>query len=70
VSAVHTELHDLVDQLSEDQATSVLAWIRSNASPLERRERALATLDRVRDRLSGVTGIDEELDRLRDNPRG
>ena len=35
-----------------------------------RKTRAAATLERVRERMQGVTGIDEELQRLRDEGRG
>lgn len=60
------ELHQLVDQLPEEQLAPVLQLIRRD----ERRARAVATLRTVQQRMTGVTGADEELDALRDGGRG
>lgn len=60
------ELHQLVDQLPEERLAPVLRPIRGDS----RRARAVATLEAVRARLSGVTEVDEELSRLRDGGRG
>ncbi|GAA4228176.1 hypothetical protein FHR32_002586 [Streptosporangium album] len=64
------ELHPLVDESPEDRALPVLALVRENVSSSRRRERAAAALESIRDRMRGVTGVDEELDRLRDESRG
>jgi hypothetical protein len=66
MSAMREELHHLVDQLPEERLAPVLQLIRGDG----RRARAVATLEAVRARMSGVTGIDEELSRLRDGDRG
>lgn len=64
------ELHHLVDELPEDRVAPVLAVVRENISPERRRQQALATLEIVREKMRGVTGVDEELDELRDGSRG
>ena len=66
MSAMREELHHLVDQLPEERLAPVLQLIRGDG----RKTRAVATLEAVRARMSGVTGIDEELFRLRDGDRG
>jgi hypothetical protein len=66
MSALREELHHLVDQLPEDRLAPVLQLIRGDG----RKTRAVATLEAVRARMSGVTGVDEELSRLRDGDRG
>jgi hypothetical protein len=58
-----------VDQLPEEQVAPVLALVRETALPV-RRDQAVATVQRIRERMSGVTGVDEELDQLRDESRG
>jgi hypothetical protein len=65
MSAVREELHHLVDQLPEERLAPVLQLIRGD----ERRMRATATLEIVRRRLHGITGVDEELSQLRDGDR-
>lgn len=60
------ELHQLVDQLPEERLAPVLRLIRGDSG----RARAVATLEAVQARLSGVTEVDEELSRLRDGGRG
>lgn len=69
MSALRDELHHWVDQLPDERVAPVLALVRENALP-GRREQAVAALERVRERMSGVTGVDDELDRLRDGSRG
>jgi hypothetical protein len=66
MSAMREELHHLVDQLPEERLALVLQLIRGDG----RKTRAVARLEAVRARMSGVTGIDEELSRLRDGDRG
>ncbi|MBB6345764.1 hypothetical protein ACWGH8_09920 [Nonomuraea muscovyensis] len=70
MSEMRAELHSLVDQLPDDQVVPVLALVRENVVASRRRERAVASLARVRERMRGVTGLDEELDRLREGSRG
>jgi hypothetical protein len=70
MSAMREELHLLVDQLPEDRVLSVLTLVRENVSSSRRRERAAVALERIRGRMRGVTGMDEELDRLREESRG
>jgi hypothetical protein len=69
MSALRDEPHHLVDQLPEDRVAPVLALVRENAAP-DRRSQAVATLERICKRMHGVTGVDEELDLLRDGSRG
>jgi hypothetical protein len=69
MSAMREELHSLVDQLPDEQVQPVLALVRENLAS-SRRTRAAAALERIRERLRGVTGVDEELDRLREGSRG
>lgn len=69
MSVTRDELHHLVDQLPEERLAPVRELIRGDAAA-ERRARAAATLERVRERMHGVTGVDEELQRLRDDGRG
>jgi hypothetical protein len=65
MSVTRDELHHLVDQLPEERLAPVLELIRGDAAT-ERKARAAATVERVRERMHGVTGADEELQRLRD----
>lgn len=66
MSAMREELHQLVEQLPEERLAPVLRLIRGD----ERRIRAAATFDTVRERMHGVVGLDEELSALRDGGRG
>jgi hypothetical protein len=68
MSVTRDELHHLVDQLPEERLAPVLELIRKDATG--RKTRAAATLERVRERMHDVTGVDEELERLRDEDRG
>jgi hypothetical protein len=65
MSVTRDELHHLVDQLPEERLAPVLELIRSDAAT-ERKTRAAATRVRVQDRMQGVAGVDEELQRLRE----
>jgi hypothetical protein len=69
MSVMRDELRHLVDQLPEERLAPVLELIRGDAAT-GRKARAAATLERVRERMHGVTGVDEELQRLRDEGRG
>lgn len=69
MSAMREELHHLVDQLPKDRLAPVLQLIREDAAA-ERKERAVAALARAQERMRGVTGLDEELQWLRDGGRG
>ncbi|MGW3347639.1 hypothetical protein ACWDA3_30440 [Nonomuraea rubra] len=69
MSAPREELHSLVDQLPEDRVQPVLALVRENLLA-SRRMRAAEALERIRDKMRGVTGVDEELDQLREGSRG
>jgi hypothetical protein len=69
MSVTRDELHHLVDQLPEERLASVLELIRTDAA-IERKAEAAATLERVQERMHDVTGIEEELKRLRDEDRG
>jgi len=62
-------LFRLVEQLPEERLGPVLRMIRGDVGT-ERRMRAVAAIERVQERLRGVTGIDEELAGLRDGGRG
>jgi hypothetical protein len=70
MGAMREELHALVDRLPDDRVQPVLALVRENLETAGRRERALAIMERVQERMRGVTGVDEELDRLREGARG
>ncbi|MFC4057255.1 hypothetical protein ACFOWE_03065 [Planomonospora corallina] len=70
MSAMREELHLLVDQLPADRVPPVLALVRENVPSSRRREKALAALERIRGRMQGATGVDEDLDRLREESRG
>ena len=59
------ELHYLVDLLPEEKVAPVLALVRETAAS-GARERAMAALTQAQSRMHGVTGIDEELRRQRD----
>ena len=69
MSVTRDELHHLVDQLPEERLAPVLELIRGDAAT-EHKMRAAATLEHVRERMHRVTGVDEELQRLRDEGRG
>src|ERR1700753_3489046 len=69
MSVTRDELPHLVDQLPEERLAPVLELIRGDAAT-GRKTKAAATLERVQERMHGVTGIDEELQRLRDEGRG
>ncbi|MFF4620809.1 hypothetical protein [Nonomuraea jabiensis] len=69
MSAMRDELHSLVDQLPDDRVQPVIALVRENLLA-SRRIQAAAALERIRDRMRGVTGVDEELDQLREGSRG
>ena len=69
MSVTRDELHHLVDQLPEERLAPVLELIRGDTAT-GRKTEAAATLERVRERMHGVVGIDEELQRLRDEDRG
>ena len=70
MSALREELHLWVDRLPEDRVAPLLALVRDSVTASSRRAHAVATLERVQGKLRGVTGVDEELDRLRDESRG
>ncbi|MFI6499830.1 hypothetical protein [Nonomuraea typhae] len=70
MSATRDELHALVDELPDEQVAPVLALVRENVAAARRREGAVLALERIRERMRGVTGVDEELERLRDESRG
>jgi hypothetical protein len=69
MSAMREELHHLVDELPEDRLAPVLQLIREDAVT-GRRAQAAVTLEHVRERMHGVTDVDEELQHLRDGGRG
>jgi hypothetical protein len=69
MSVSRGELHHLVDQLPEERLAPVLELIRGDAAT-GRKAQAAATLERVREHMQGVTGVDDELQRLRDDDRG
>lgn len=66
MSAMREELHHLVDELPEERLEPVLQLIRGD----DRKARAIAALETIQKRMSGVTGVDEELVLLRDGGRG
>jgi Mlc titration factor MtfA (ptsG expression regulator) len=59
MSAMRDELHQLVDRLPEEQLAPVLQLIRRD----ERRAQAVATLKTVQQRMAGVTGVDEDVEK-------
>ncbi|MFI6170927.1 hypothetical protein ACIBCN_29400 [Nocardia sp. NPDC051052] len=69
MSALRDELHLLVDRLPDGELAPVLELARQRARRGRRRE-AAAALAQIQARMSGVTGVDDELDRLRDGDRG
>lgn len=69
MTAMREELHSLVDRLPEERVASVLAIVRASVSAADRRAQAIATFERVRDRMAGVTGLDEERSERRDGTR-
>ena len=62
VSALREEFHRLVDELPEERLAPVLQLVRDYV----RRSRAIAALEVIQERMSGVAGADEELSVLRD----
>jgi type III restriction enzyme len=61
-------MRQLIDLIFEQRRTS---YLESRQAPRRRsREEVLALMSRVRDKTRGVTGVDDELRRLRDDPRG
>lgn len=66
---MRVELHHLVDQLPGDRLAPVLRLIRQDRSAGSQL-RAVATLERLQDRMRGTTGVDEQLQELRDGGRG
>lgn len=64
MSALRDELHHLLDRLPDDRLPPVLAVVRDNM-PTPYRDRALANLERIRQRMQDATGLDEELDKIR-----
>ena len=69
MSALRHELHELVDQLPDGELAPVLELARQRARR-SRRAQAAVALAHAQERTSGVTGADEELERLRDGERG
>jgi hypothetical protein len=69
MSVMREDLHHMVDQLPEERLASVLQLIREDAAA-GRRAQAVSTLARVQERMRGMTGLDEELQELRDGGRG
>lgn len=67
MSAMWEELHHLVDEIPDDQVPPMLALVRESLPPLRRRSEALATLAKVRERMHDVTGVDEEIQQMRDD---
>ncbi|WP_203994019.1 hypothetical protein [Sphaerisporangium rufum] len=70
MSVQREELHHLIDELPDEQVGRALALVRGSVPAHGSRQAVLATLAGVQERMSGVTGLDEELQRLRDEPRG
>jgi len=61
-------LRELTDVVFESRRQS---YLRERRAPRPRsREEAFALMDRVRERSRAVAGVDEEISRLRDDPRG
>ncbi|MEU7881267.1 hypothetical protein [Microbispora bryophytorum] len=69
MSVQREELHHLIDELPEEQVGRVLALVRGSVPGRASRKAVLATLAAVQERMSGVTGMDEELQSLRDELR-
>ncbi|WP_327049226.1 hypothetical protein OG320_15930 [Microbispora sp. NBC_01189] len=69
MSVQREELHHLIDELPEEQVGRVLALVRGSVPGHASRKAVLATLAAVQERMSGVTGVDEELQSLRDELR-
>ncbi|MEV4107704.1 hypothetical protein [Nonomuraea sp. NPDC049695] len=65
MSAMREELHSLVDQLPDDRVQPMIAFVRESLLA-SRRTQAAATLEGIRERMRGVTGVDGELARLRE----
>ncbi|GAA5053948.1 hypothetical protein GCM10023259_034590 [Thermocatellispora tengchongensis] len=65
MSPLRDELHTLVDRLPEDRVQPVLALVRDNLDSARRKAQAAVDLERIRERMRGVTGVDEELELLR-----
>ena len=69
MSVSRDKLHQLVDQLPEERLAPVLELIRRDVVT-GRKAQAAVILERVRERMQGVTGVDDELQRIRDEGRG
>jgi len=69
VSVLREEPNKLVDELPEEQVGRVLALVHGSVPTPASRDAALATSAAFQERMAGVTGVDEELQRLRDDPR-
>lgn len=69
MSVQREELHHLIDELPEEQVGRVLALVRGSVPGHTSRKAVLAILAAVQERMSGVTGADEELQSLRDQLR-
>jgi hypothetical protein len=68
MSEPRTELHSLVDQLSEEQIAPALAFLRARVRRVDRvrMQQADSALQLLQAKLGGARGFDEELDALRD----
>lgn len=60
-------LRELTDVVFESRRQAYLSERR--ASRTRSREEALALMDRMREQTRGVTGVDEEITRIRKEPR-
>jgi type III restriction enzyme len=61
-------LGELVDLMFEARRQ---AYLRDRPEPRARnRDEVIALMNRIREQTRGVTGVDEEIDRIRENPRG
>lgn len=70
MNAMREEFHHLIDELPEEQVGPMLALVRDSLPPHRSRADVLAIVAEVRRRMHDVTGVDEEIRRLRDDPRG
>ena len=63
-----TTLDQLIDLVYEVRRQ---AYLRTRTAPRQRgREEVVEALARIREKTRGVTGVDEEIRRQRDEPRG
>lgn len=61
-------LRELIDVIYESRRQD---YLRRRPAPRQRtREEAFELMDRIREKTRGTTGVDEEISRLRDDPRG